>query len=113
MHTGKLKKLYMSVTKPKPPRQREPVPSNTPAMTAVAPVVSAFDHEKIELPSGLVLEASLSVPTAGVSHTGAKLAVCLHPWSWLGGRMNDPYVCELSYNVKATLTSVVFVSISW
>ncbi|KAI0077061.1 alpha/beta-hydrolase, partial [Panus rudis PR-1116 ss-1] len=51
-------------------------------------------HEPIQLPSGLVLEASLSLPqTAGsnnsTSATSQKLAVCLHPWSWLGGRMDD------------------------
>ena len=82
-------------------------------MIAVAPVISAFDHEQIELPSGLVLEASLSVPPVGVSQTGTKLAVCLHPWSWLGGRMDDPYVCELYRCFQTTLTCVMSGSIRW
>jgi alpha/beta superfamily hydrolase len=36
------------------------------------------------------LEASITQPT----HRPAdrKLAICLHPWSWLGGRKDDPYV---------------------
>lgn len=53
--------------------------------------VQHFTHEQILLPSGLKLEASLSVPPDRL--TGAserKLAICLHPWSWLGGRMDDP-----------------------
>ncbi|KAH8100988.1 alpha/beta-hydrolase [Cristinia sonorae] len=53
--------------------------------------VRHFTHEPIQLPSGQILEASLSVPPERLSVTPArKLAVCLHPWSWLGGRMDDP-----------------------
>ncbi|TCD63336.1 hypothetical protein EIP91_005655 [Steccherinum ochraceum] len=53
--------------------------------------VRHFTHELIQLASGLKLEASLSVPPERLaSSTEKKLAVCLHPWSWLGGRMDDP-----------------------
>lgn len=55
----------------------------------------AFSHELIALPSGLQLEASLSLPTNTPADTPTKLAVCLHPWSWLGGRMDDPVVHAL------------------
>ncbi|THH32246.1 hypothetical protein EUX98_g1953 [Antrodiella citrinella] len=53
--------------------------------------VQHFTHEQIHLPSGLKLEASLSVPPERLAVSSEKkLAVCLHPWSWLGGRMDDP-----------------------
>lgn len=63
-----------------------------------------FTHELVDLRGGLKLEASLScpydrhspktpVPQEQVpSSANRKLAVCLHPWSWLGGNMDDPYV---------------------
>jgi len=46
----------------------------------------------IKLPTGVTLEAELSEPlTIPESHDdGNNLAVCLHPWSWLGGQMDDP-----------------------
>ncbi|KAI0636033.1 alpha/beta-hydrolase [Trametes polyzona] len=46
-------------------------------------------HYIVELPSGTTLEYVLIEPTV-VAQDPTKLAVCLHPWSWLGGRMNDP-----------------------
>lgn len=58
--------------------------------------ITSFSHEKILLPSGLALEANLSVPLRYRSAEASqqveenKLAVCLHPWSWLGGQMDDP-----------------------
>ena len=55
-------------------------------------VLRTFSYEQIELPSGLKLEASLSFPANCEASTASKLAVCLHPWSWLGGRMDDPCV---------------------
>jgi hypothetical protein len=45
----------------------------------------------IELESGLRLEADLWVPRNVPKIQGNKLAVCLHPWSWIGGRKDDPY----------------------
>ncbi|KAJ6577170.1 Alpha/Beta hydrolase protein [Mycena capillaripes] len=42
----------------------------------------------VPLRTGVSLEVKLSPPpNTGDEH---KLAVCLHPWSWLGGRLNDP-----------------------
>lgn len=56
----------------------------------------------LELPTGVALQYKLIPPPTevqryrgqegGEGSRGKKLAVCLHPWSWLGGRMNDPYV---------------------
>ena len=44
----------------------------------------------IELQSGLRLEANFWVPRIDPGDQGNKLAICLHPWSWLGGRKDDP-----------------------
>ncbi|KAJ7104258.1 Alpha/Beta hydrolase protein [Mycena belliarum] len=47
----------------------------------------------VPLPTGVSLEVQLSAPpTPG---NPRKLAVCLHPWSWLGGRMDDPVLSAL------------------
>lgn len=57
----------------------------------------------IDLCPGLSLEIDLSRPTSDISETqnvGNKLAICLHPWSWLGGRMNDPWVFWLPLALK-------------
>jgi hypothetical protein len=50
----------------------------------------------IPLPTGISLEANLEAPTAGSSQDsqGNKLAILLHPWSWLGGSMNDQCVAQ-------------------
>lgn len=45
----------------------------------------------IPLPTGVSLETDLDYPPES-SHEGNKLAILLHPWSWLGGNMNDPCV---------------------
>ncbi|KAJ7363915.1 Alpha/Beta hydrolase protein [Mycena albidolilacea] len=42
----------------------------------------------VPLRTGVSLEVKL-LPPPNESST-LKLAVCLHPWSWLGGRWNDP-----------------------
>ncbi len=62
--------------------------------------VRPFSREVIHLPSGLTLEASLSVPSEASPAAENKLAICLHPWSWLGGRMDDPCVthCWSTYS---------------
>ncbi|KAI9066269.1 alpha/beta-hydrolase [Trametes sanguinea] len=46
----------------------------------------------VTLPSGTSLEYMMSRPAqhADASEDTTKLAICLHPWSWLGGRMTDP-----------------------
>ncbi|KAJ3510086.1 hypothetical protein NLJ89_g4874 [Agrocybe chaxingu] len=56
------------------------------------------DSVIVDLPSGVCLEVDLWKP----SHRPAqgnpacnKLAVCLHPWSWLGGRKEDPVLSSL------------------
>ena len=55
----------------------------------------ATERELVKLPSGVSLEAKLYSPeTLSATEGGAGLAVLLHPWSWLGGRMEDQ--CELS-----------------
>ncbi|KAH9831594.1 Alpha/Beta hydrolase protein [Rhodofomes roseus] len=54
-------------------------------------------HQLVQLPSGTTLECDVAPPpapwveTTDVSQSvQAKLAVFLHPWSWLGGCMGDP-----------------------
>jgi len=55
-------------------------------------------HDTVQLPSGTLLEYTLFNPDTLSNETGEdnKLAVCLHPWSWLGGRMDDPVLSLLS-----------------
>jgi alpha/beta superfamily hydrolase len=54
----------------------------------------ATERELVKLPSGVSLEAKLYSPETSATEGSAGLAVLLHPWSWLGGRMEDQ--CELS-----------------
>ncbi|KAJ7274511.1 Alpha/Beta hydrolase protein [Mycena haematopus] len=42
----------------------------------------------VPLPTGVSIEVNISPPSNDTDVR--KLAVCLHPWSWLGGRWNDP-----------------------
>ncbi|TEB29258.1 alpha/beta-hydrolase [Coprinellus micaceus] len=61
----------------------------------------------LELPTGVALQYKVIPPppaqssgrgyseTGGAGGKGKKLAVCLHPWSWLGGGMNDPVLFSL------------------
>jgi hypothetical protein len=53
--------------------------------------VEGFQNLIIELQSGLRLEANFGfLESIQLVNQGNKLAICLHPWSWLGGRKNDP-----------------------
>ena len=54
----------------------------------------ATERELVKLPSGVSLEVKLHSPETPESEGGAGLAVLLHPWSRLGGRMEDQ--CEPS-----------------
>lgn len=45
----------------------------------------------IRLATGASLEADVEAP-AEYNTQETKLAILLHPWSWLGGSMNDPCV---------------------
>lgn len=57
-----------------------------------------LSHVEIEigLPSDIQLQGDLWKPSFSAhARDGNKLAVCLHPWSWLGGRKDDPYVLPL------------------
>ncbi|RPD60193.1 alpha/beta-hydrolase [Lentinus tigrinus ALCF2SS1-7] len=60
-------------------------------------LVRASHRDTVRLPSGTTLEYTLirsssELPATPETVDGQvqKLAICLHPWSWLGGRMNDP-----------------------
>ncbi|KAJ7659960.1 Alpha/Beta hydrolase protein [Mycena rosella] len=55
--------------------------------------MTALDFSLVPLRTGVSLEFKLSPPP--ISSDEHKLAVCLHPWSWLGGQMNDPVLCSL------------------
>ncbi|KAH9847682.1 alpha/beta-hydrolase [Lenzites betulinus] len=48
-----------------------------------------MSREIVHLPSGTQLEYVL-LRSSSPEASSKKLAVCLHPWSWLGGRLNDP-----------------------
>ncbi|KDQ56986.1 hypothetical protein JAAARDRAFT_131498 [Jaapia argillacea MUCL 33604] len=52
--------------------------------------LQCFSRKLIPLSSGVLLEADLSVPPTNQDEEGNRLAVCLHPWSWLGGSKDDP-----------------------
>ncbi|EIM91342.1 alpha/beta-hydrolase [Stereum hirsutum FP-91666 SS1] len=56
------------------------------------PATPGFSDELIHLPSGLTLEASFQSfsPPSSSNEAGRRLAICLHPWSRLGGNMDDP-----------------------
>ncbi|TDL25640.1 alpha/beta-hydrolase [Rickenella mellea] len=54
-------------------------------MTSIRPI----HREIITLQSGHAVELRL-VPSTIPSAGNNKIAVLLHPWSWLGGNMNDP-----------------------
>ncbi|GLB40229.1 hypothetical protein LshimejAT787_0801000 [Lyophyllum shimeji] len=47
----------------------------------------------IKLPSGVALEVDLTAPPSPTERP--KLAICLHPWSWLGGQKDDPVLLSL------------------
>jgi len=49
----------------------------------------ATERELVKLPSGVSLETNLYSPETSTNEGGAGLAVLLHPWSWLGGQMED------------------------
>jgi uncharacterized protein len=49
-----------------------------------------LDKNRITLPSGISLEASIAQPSYDERPAERKLAICLHPWSWLGGQKDDP-----------------------
>ncbi|EPT01649.1 hypothetical protein FOMPIDRAFT_1119778 [Fomitopsis schrenkii] len=74
--------------------------SNTPLGSSFGCLTAG--RELIKLPSGTTLECDIAPPPVPV-HTAAgsepsrsaKLAVCLHPWSWLGGRLEDPVLQTL------------------
>ncbi|PPR02607.1 hypothetical protein CVT24_002178 [Panaeolus cyanescens] len=50
-------------------------------------------HITIDLPSGIHLDASLS---RSATSEPQKLAILLHPWSWLRGNKNDPVLTGLT-----------------
>lgn len=56
-----------------------------------------LEHIIVPLPTGVSLEVDLIKPIPSVSlGANRKLAVCLHPWSWLGGRKDDPVLDSLT-----------------
>jgi hypothetical protein len=55
--------------------------------------VTPMSRMRIPLCTGITVEASFEKPTTRSTNSeqgGSKLVVLLHPWSWLGGRMDDP-----------------------
>jgi len=86
-------------------------------------MVEEISRQAINLPSGLSLELSLKPPPNRLTE-GYDLAVLLHPWSWLGGNMNDPVLryffdllhtrgfCILLYNSRGVGKSSGWPSLS-
>ncbi|EGN98980.1 hypothetical protein SERLA73DRAFT_181742 [Serpula lacrymans var. lacrymans S7.3] len=63
-------------------------------------------QELVPLPTGVSLETVRIYPNPKQSST--KLAVCLHPWSWLGGNMNDPVIHTLVLLLQAREYHVIY-----
>jgi len=59
----------------------------------------------VQLPTGVSLEVELTESPLLADHGQGKLAVCLHPWSWLGGQMDD--LCVTKDNFSQLLNSVL------
>jgi hypothetical protein len=55
----------------------------------------------IRLPSSVSLEAALSTPPNVSPAESKQLAICLHPWSWLGGSMDDPWVAYHLWSITS------------
>ncbi|KAF8071755.1 Alpha/Beta hydrolase protein [Lyophyllum atratum] len=55
--------------------------------------------EVVKLPSGISLEVEIAPPSAMAE--SVKLAICLHPWSWLGGQKDDPVLLSLADHLTA------------
>ncbi|KAF8223846.1 alpha/beta-hydrolase [Tricholoma matsutake] len=55
----------------------------------------------VELPTGVSLEVELTESPLPTENRQGKLAVCLHPWSWLGGRMDDLVLLSLQDSLLA------------
>ncbi|KAF9649247.1 alpha/beta-hydrolase [Thelephora ganbajun] len=56
----------------------------------------AGERELVKLSSGCSLETKLYSPEIPTSQGSTGLAILLHPWSWLGGRMEDQVLVFLS-----------------
>jgi uncharacterized protein len=54
---------------------------------------------QVQLSTGITTEVVLIPPPGKLNEN--KLAVCLHPWSFLGGRMNDPVLLSLTEVISA------------
>jgi len=54
-------------------------------------VHSELEKHIVPLPTGVSLEVDL-IKSNSFTDQIHKLAICLHPWSWLGGQKDDPYV---------------------
>jgi len=52
---------------------------------------SELEKHIVPLPTGVSLEVDL-IKSNSFTDQIHKLAICLHPWSWLGGQKDDPYV---------------------
>ncbi|TFK28410.1 alpha/beta-hydrolase [Coprinopsis marcescibilis] len=56
---------------------------------------------RLKLSTGVTLECILKAPNPSSDpQTCSQLAICLHPWSWLGGQMNDPVLRSLDGVLK-------------
>ncbi|KXN88496.1 hypothetical protein AN958_07162 [Leucoagaricus sp. SymC.cos] len=51
---------------------------------------SKVQQSVVPISTGVSLQVDLIKPSPAISDDDNKLAICLHPWSWLGGRKDDP-----------------------
>ncbi|KAF5326980.1 hypothetical protein D9619_004816 [Psilocybe cf. subviscida] len=62
-------------------------------------MTTTYTHDSLDihLPSGVTLQSDIWKPANEVSLNpeATKVAICLHPWSWLGGRKEDPVLTSL------------------
>ncbi|KAG8716625.1 hypothetical protein FRC08_009121 [Ceratobasidium sp. 394] len=67
--------------------------------------------EFVPLPAGHTLEVDVYTPqqTDADARTAQKVAVLCHPWSWLGGRKEDPVLVNLAVVLAVGLGINVFV----
>jgi len=59
----------------------------------------------VSLPTGISLQTDLWRPSTVNPGEYNKLAVLLHPWSWLGGRKEDPYAFHQSSSMVVSYSA--------
>lgn len=72
---------------------------------SVGPTMTSSSRELVQLSTGVSLEVEITPPSSS-AHEETKLAVCLHPWSWLGGQ-------SLAFDVASLLEMHLNMQAGW